>query len=95
MRLEFGKSGEQRATRPNGVAPQNQTQQGYTAMVRIGLVGVGFMGMIHYEQEWNAQDLGYSAKSGFHVNHYRARMEARMAGICGRVNSSIMDSSGC
>jgi predicted dehydrogenase len=48
MRQEFGKSGEKGANRENGEKPHVPEKKGNTAMVRIGIVGVGFMGMIHY-----------------------------------------------
>jgi predicted dehydrogenase len=48
MRQEFGKSGEKRANQENGAISQALDTKGNTAMVRIGIVGVGFMGMIHY-----------------------------------------------
>src|SRR4051794_26358822 len=48
MRQEFGKSGEKWASRANSATTQHLEIEGNIAMVRIGLVGVGFMGMIHY-----------------------------------------------
>jgi predicted dehydrogenase len=48
MRQEFGKSGEKRAKQENGANSQPVETKGNTAMVRIGIVGVGFMGMVHY-----------------------------------------------
>src|SRR5262245_4010371 len=48
MRQEFGKSGEKRAKQEIGANSQHIEIKGNTPMVRIGIVGVGFMGMIHY-----------------------------------------------
>jgi hypothetical protein len=45
MRQEFGKSGEKRAKQENGANSQLVEIKGNTPMVRIGIVGVGFMGI--------------------------------------------------
>jgi hypothetical protein len=42
------KNGAKEPDRENGAETQVAYKKGITAMVRIGIVGVGFMGMIHY-----------------------------------------------
>jgi hypothetical protein len=60
MRQEFGKSGEKRAKQENSANSQPVEIKGNTTMVRIGIVGVGFMGMLHYLQECDKNEFAFS-----------------------------------
>jgi hypothetical protein len=48
LRQEIGITGENRTIQESQATTQDTISKGNTTMIRIGIVGVGFMGMMHY-----------------------------------------------